>query len=343
MTTVVVTDPEYRKAVDVFQNADGFDCIPAPPGEEELAEAIRKADARFAIVGVESYRGILYDAIPRGGVIARFGVGHDGIDKALAASRGILCCNTPGVLDDSVAECTLGLMLAAARHTAACAADNRAGHWIPRVGSELAGKTLAVIGCGKIGCKVARIATLGFGMQVVGCDLAPPDADAPIDAFYPEFDDAVAQADFVSLHIPDIPATRNYLNGDRLARMKPSAILINTARGAVVDEDALYDAVAGGSLAGAALDVFKAEPYTPHDPARDLRTLDRVLMTPHIGSSTTEACDRMARAALENIATALAGRVDAMDLIPEAPKEAPELRRLEAQIVNGPYGSDRNK
>ena len=316
MNTVIVSDPEYRKAVDVFQNAAGFDCIPAPPGEDELAGAIRKANARFAIVGVEPYRDSLYEAIPRGGVIARFGVGHDGIDKALAASRGILCCNTPGVLDDSVAECTLGLMLASARHLATCAADNRTGHWTPRVGSELAGKTLAVIGCGKIGCKVARMAKLGFGMQVVGCDLAPPDSDAPIDAFHSEFDEAVAQADFVSLHIPDLPATRNYLNADRLARMKSSAILINTARGAVVDEDALYDAVASGALAGAALDVFKAEPYTPYDSARDLRTLERVLMTPHIGSSTTEACDRMARAALENIANALAGRVDAMSLIP---------------------------
>ena len=315
MTTVVVTDPEYRKAADVFQNADGFDCIPSPPGEEDLANAIRKADARFTIVGVEPYRGSLYDAIPRGGVIARFGVGHDGIDKPLAAARGILCCNTPGVLDDSVAECTLGLMLAAARHIAACAADNRTGRWTPRVGSELAGKTLAVIGCGKIGCKVARIAKLGFGMQVVGCDITAPESDTPMDAFYPAFDDAVAHADFVSLHIPDIPATRNYLNGNRLACMKASAILVNTARGAVVDEDALYDAVNSGALAGAALDVFKAEPYTPHDSARDLRTLDRVLMTPHIGSSTTEACERMARAALENIACAMAGRVHAMSLI----------------------------
>ncbi|MCX6985002.1 MAG: hypothetical protein NT118_09685 [Lentisphaerae bacterium] len=115
---VIVTDLEYRKASHIFKNADGFDCISAPSDEAGLAEKIREAGAKFAIVGVNRYCGGLYDAIPAGGVIVRFGVGHDGLDKTLAKSKGIRCCNTPGVLDDSVAECAVALMLTSARHTA---------------------------------------------------------------------------------------------------------------------------------------------------------------------------------------------------------------------------------
>ncbi|MFZ2656142.1 MAG: NAD(P)-dependent oxidoreductase [Victivallales bacterium] len=315
MMKVIVTDLEYGKAADIFKNAEGFECIPAPSDESGLAAKIRETAAKFAIVGVTRYCGELYDAIPAGGVIVRFGVGHDGVDKVLAKAKGIHCCNTPGVLDDSVAEFAMGLMLASARHIAACSADNKSGKWCPRTGFELSGKILSIIGCGNIGRKVAKIAKCGFGMKVVGFDVEKPKDMGAIDEFTNDFAIAVKNADFVSLHIPCLPSTRDFINPDRLKMMKRSAILINTARGGILDEDALYDAVKSGIIAGAALDVFKTEPYSPQSSEKDLRTVDGIIMTPHIGSSTIEACERMARAALRNIELAALGRTKEMNLL----------------------------
>lgn len=315
MPTLIITRPEYEKAAHIFDDADNFRCIPAPSPEPELAANIREHDARFIIVGVEEYTSELYDALPSGGVIARFGVGHDGIDKSRARQNGILCCNTPGTLDDSVAECAVGLMIDASRHIASCSASNKTGQWKPRIGSELAGKTLMIVGCGKIGCKVARMARDGFAMRVVGVDVQQPRHPDPFEDITDEFANAAPKADFVSLHIPDIPATQDFMDAKKLTTMKQSAILINTARGGVLDEDALYDALDSGDIAAAALDVFKNEPYTPQSSNKDLRNLDNIIMTPHIGSSTTEACERMARAALDNIRYAINGNEDKMDLV----------------------------
>lgn len=312
MHRIAVTELEYRKAQAVFEEAcaDGLVCFPAPAAEAELAAFVREHAIRNVIIGVEPYRGALYEALPPGGVIARFGVGMDGVDQAKATAYGLVCTNTPGVLDDSVAEFALGLMLSAARHIPVTSAGVEAGLWKPRVGCELRNRTLAVIGCGAIGRRVARCAAFGFGMRVIGCDSAPVDATALCTEWgfariVAEFAEAVATADFVSLHIPSIPATHHFMNADRLAMLPRQAILVNTARGAVVDETALYDAVATGHLAGAALDVFDREPYVPVSPAKDLRTQSGILMTPHIGSSTAEACARMATAALCNIRRAM--------------------------------------
>ena len=322
MKTVVVTEIEYRKAPPIFEKAreGGWHCIPAPPGESELAEAIRRHGASHAVIGVDRYVEALYDALPRGGVLARFGVGHDGVDKQKATARGILCVNTPGVLDASVAEHTLGLMLAAARHTVEMAAACRAHQWSPKVGTELLDKRLAVIGCGPIGCRVAQMAFAGFGMRVVGSEIREVDEKVLRQRFgfervVKEFSAAVEGAEFVSLHIPSAPQTRHFINRDRLAQIPAGAWLINTARGAVVDEAALFDALKGGSLCGAALDVLECEPYAPVDPARDLRSLSNVILTPHVGSSTREACACMAERALRNIALAEARNFSAMDLL----------------------------
>ena len=313
MIKVLVTDLEYNKAKHIFQNASGFECISAPSDEAGLAKAIRDEQAEYVIVGINKYTNELYEAIPAGGVIARFGVGHDGIDKIQAKAKGIYCTNTPGVLDDSVAECAIGMILTAARHLAVCAADNKNGAWKNRVGVELAGKTLAIIGCGNIGRKVAKIAKLGFGMKVVGYDIVKGSNMENFDDFYPDFAEAVKNADFVTIHIPNIPATQNFINSERLSMMKKGGWLINTARGGVVDEDALFDAVKNNLIGGAALDVFKDEPYIPQ--MKDLRTLENVIMTPHIGSSTLEACERMALSSLKNIASADAGKITEMNII----------------------------
>jgi len=276
MTKIAVTQLEYDKAPEIFRTAEDLECIRVPNNEPGLAAAVREHAAAHAIVGVDRYTGPLYDALSEGGVIARFGVGYDGLDLRQATERGILCCNTPGVLDQSVAECAVGLMLDAARHIARCNCELRNGGWQNRVGTELAGKTLAVIGCGAIGRRVAKIAKHGFGMHVFGHDIRPVD-DAAFDETTTDFASAVAEARVVSLHIPDIPATRDFINAERLAMLRSDTILVNTARGGILDEDALFAAVASGKPAAAALDVFKAEPYAPHSSEKDLRTLQNIL------------------------------------------------------------------
>ena len=314
MIKVAVTDLEYNKAVDIFKNVDGLECLCAPTPEAKLTEFIIENEISHVIIGVAKYIGKLYDALPCGGVIARFGVGHDGVDKKLAAKKGLFCTNTPGVLDDSVAECAIGLMLTGARQFATCINDNKSGIWKNRVGNELSGKTLAIIGCGAIGRKTAKIASAGFGMNVVGYDVIMVE-DNIFNKLHTDFSDAVANADFISIHIPDIPATKDFINAKRLTQIPTKAVLINTARGNVVDENALYDVLFTGKLTSAALDVFKNEPYAPQNPAKDLRTLANIIMTPHIGSSSVEACNRMAQASLKNIELCENNQIDDMNII----------------------------
>ena len=300
---VIVTEPEFRRAEQLFGSASEVRCVAAPDDEWPLAAAIRDAGARAAIVGVRPYRDALYAALPRGGVIARFGVGHDGIDKAQATQAGILCTNTPGVLEQSVAELTMLLILAASRHLPEVTGRMANREWHPRTGGEIRGKSLAVIGRGRIGTAVMQAARDGFGMQVV---CAGRNDDFTI---------AASDADFVSLHLPANQETHHFLNRERLETLPPHAWIINTARGSVVDESALYDALAAGRIAGAALDVFEREPYVPVDPTRDLRTLPNVILTPHIGSNTVDANARMAGRALRNVRLATSGEYGQLDLV----------------------------
>jgi phosphoglycerate dehydrogenase-like enzyme len=310
-----VTETEFHRAPEVFTSA-AVQCIAVPGDEATLAREVTARDARNVIVGSVKYTGALYDALPRGGVIARFGVGHDGIDKEKATVAGLLCTNTPGVLDQSVAELAMLLILSAARRLACLDAEMRHGTWnLGPSGLELRGKTLAVIGVGRIGQATARIASQGFGMRTVGFRRTLPADAAPFDSVTTDFRSAVGDADFVSLHINAEPANHHFLDRARLALMPSRAWLINTARGAVVDENALYDAVSERRLAGAALDVFDREPYVPADPSRDLRKLSNVVLTPHVGSHTLEANRGMAERALQNVMRAEAGDFAGMDLV----------------------------
>jgi phosphoglycerate dehydrogenase-like enzyme len=281
---VLVTEHEFRKAEALFVAAG---CEPAPADEQALADAVKARGARVVIVGVAPYRGALYEAVA-GGLIARFGVGHDSINKTLARQHNIIVTNTPGALDASVAELAIWLM--------GCAARPRGG----TAGIELRGKTLGVLGFGKIGKQVAQIAEHGLGMKVLACDVGPGFVSA---------EELFRQSDVVSVHLPSNADTRHFINATRLSWMKPSALLVNTARGAVLDEAALYDALVAGRLSGAALDVFEIEPYQPIAPGKDLRTLDNVVMTPHIGSNTREANRRMAEMSLANVRHFLAGEL----------------------------------
>jgi phosphoglycerate dehydrogenase-like enzyme len=314
---VLVTEQEYRKAERSFVSAAGLECLRAPDAESDLAAAIREARTSYVIVGPRPYSGPLYEALPPGGVIARFGVGHDGIDKAKATAARLLCTNTPGVLDQSVAELTMLLVGAAARQLPALSANMTQYVWEPAIGEELQGKTLAIVGCGSIGRAVARIATVGYGMRVIGC--TRPDTPAAALEHFAEvtndFAAAVRGADFVSLHLSSSRDNLGWLDRERLSRLGERSWLINTARGWMVDEAALFTALVEHRLAGAALDVFAEEPYVPAEGSGDLRSLPNVILTPHVGSNTAAANRRMAERALQNIAFAERRAFAEMDLV----------------------------
>jgi lactate dehydrogenase-like 2-hydroxyacid dehydrogenase len=320
MEPVLVTEKEYAKAEQIFRAATAFAIRPAPAEEGALSAAVLQCRARAVIVGVESYTGPLYRALRetgngRGALIARFGVGHDSVDKAQARENGIIVCNTPGVLDISVAEYALWLMGCFARRICQIEARLRAGQFSGETGGELGAKRLGILGLGRIGRKVARMAHFGLGMEVWAADryhpheleaqerrsLADIQSDYGLEVYTSNTDQLLRECDYVSIHLSATPATRHFINAPRLALLKPAAVLINTARGNVVDEAALYDALVAGRMGGAALDVFDHEPYRPVAADKDLRTLSNIVLTPHAASNTREANQRMAAACLANV------------------------------------------
>jgi phosphoglycerate dehydrogenase-like enzyme len=210
------------------------------------------------------------------------------------------------------------LIGAAARALLPAATRTAQRVWAPVTGGELQGKTLAIIGCGAIGRCVARIASLGYGMQVVGCsrpDVPPPAALEHFHVVTNDFSAAVRDADVVSLHMTASGDNVHFINRARLSALGARAWLINTARGSILDEGALFDALVSGRLAGAALDVFACEPYAPANGSGDLRSLPNVILTPHIGSNTVAANSRMAESALHNIVLAEARAFSHMNLL----------------------------
>ncbi len=305
-TKVLIVDRIYKRSKNIFDKAADIEFVQVGKEEAQIASAIASQGAGAVVLATEKYTDSLYSAVPKDGLIARYGVGHDGIDKAKAAARGQFVTITPGVLDNSVAEHTIFLLGALAREIAVGDAGLKAGQWGKSTGMELAGKTLAILGCGAIGRKVAKIAAMGLSMNVVAFDVAKLDAqqlkrDCGISELAASMQQAVAKADVVSIHLPAIDATKDFVNAAFLANMKKTALLINTSRGSIVDEQALYDALNEGTIAGAAIDVFKKEPYEPANPDKDLRKLKNIVLTPHLGSSTNEASERMAESVIHNI------------------------------------------
>ncbi|HSD82062.1 MAG TPA: NAD(P)-dependent oxidoreductase [Solirubrobacteraceae bacterium] len=266
-----------------------------PPPPAALRELVAPADALLCLL-TDRVDAELLDAAPRLVAIANYAVGADNIDLGACAARGIPVGVTPGVLTDATADLALALLLAAARNLLPAAADARAGRWrtwepAGWLGLELRGATLAVVGYGRIGQAVAERAR-GFGMRV-----------EPV-ARGDDLHAALRRADAVSLHVPLTEATRHLVDADALAAMKPTAILVNTARGAIVDQDALVAALRAGTIAAAALDVTDPEPPAPDDP---LLKLPNALVVPHIGSATRATRARMAAMAADNLLAALAG------------------------------------
>jgi glyoxylate reductase len=251
----------------------------------------------------------LIEASPRLRVISSCSVGVDHVDLAAASARGIRVGNTPGVLTETTAELSMALMLAATRRVVECDRFVRAGLWTPErrwqpdmfLGRDLYGANLGIVGLGPIGRAVATRAR-AFGMRVLGWSRTRRDLEGveQIELF-----ELLARADVVSLHVALAPETRGLLDAGALARMKPGAILVNTARGDLVDEEALVAALASGALGAAALDVFAREPLAASSP---LSRLDNVVLTPHVGSATILTRRRMAELAVENLLAGLEGR-----------------------------------
>nr|WP_314484575.1 D-glycerate dehydrogenase [uncultured Pseudomonas sp.] len=252
----------------------------------------------------------LLDLAPELEVISSVSVGVDNYDIADLDRRGIVLTNTPDVLTQTTADTGFALILATARRVVELANWVRDGHWRSSLGpshfgSDVHGKTLGIVGMGRIGEALARRAAAGFGMQVIYHSQRPkPDVEARYGARRCALDDLLPQADFVCLTVPLSPTTEGLIGRRELALMKPEAILINISRGPVVDEQALIDALETRRIRGAGLDVFVQEPLAIDSP---LLRLDNVVATPHIGSATEDTRQAMARCAVDNLLAALAG------------------------------------
>ena len=244
-------------------------------------------------------------------VISNMAVGFNNIDLNAATKRGIYVTNTPGILTDTTADCAFALLMVTARRIAEADRHVRAGKWIhtwgPKmfIGSDIHGKTLGIIGLGRIGSAVAKRAK-GFDMRVIYYDVhRRPDLENELGITYRPLDEVLSASDFVTLHIPLTEGTHHMIGEKELSTMKRRAFLINTSRGPVVDEGALYRALRDGVIAGAGLDVFEEEPINPVSP---LLKLDNVVLTPHIASASVETRTKMAVTAAENLVSVLQGK-----------------------------------
>ncbi|MBZ5486554.1 D-glycerate dehydrogenase [Halomonas aquamarina] len=252
----------------------------------------------------------LLDAAPNLEVIALISVGYDTVPVDELTRRGILLCNTPDVLTETTADTGFTLLMATARRVVELATWVKAGAWEASIGpdlygSDVNGKTLGMVGFGRIGQAVARRGALGFGMKVLYSNASPkPDVERELGAERRELDALLAESDFVCLTVPLTEETEKLIGADELKQMKSSAILINIARGKVVDEGALIEALENGTIRGAGLDVFEQEPLADTSP---LPGMANVVALPHIGSATHETRTAMAQRAVDNIRLALTG------------------------------------
>lgn len=280
---------QWERAGFVVESAAG------PLQEEELIRLLHGADA--LLVGTDQVSRKVLEQSDSLRMICKYGVGIDNIDKEAASALGIVVDNTPGVNTEAVADYTFGLLLSLARQIPESHADLLQGKWKKRVGIEVWGKTLGILGLGAIGKAVARRAK-GFDMRIAAFDLYP---DYEFAAEYgikiTDFSTLIQTADIVTIHLALTDDTYHLIGSQELAAMKPEALVINTSRGGIVDESALSDALASGRIAGAALDVFQNEPLLDSP----LTTVDRLLLTPHNASASIEAIRRMTEQSTERI------------------------------------------
>ena len=277
------------------------------PDRGEIERLMADADGAVTLLS-DKIDGALLDACPRLKVVANHAVGFENVDVEAATQRGIWVANTPDVLTDATADLTMALILAVARRIVEAdrfMRGGRYGGWGPRMlrGHDLNGRTLGIVGFGRIGRAVARRAA-AFGMEIVYYDPAAAPGEADFEARSVGLDELIAQSDVVSLHCPYKPELHHLFGAEQFAAMKSSALFVNTARGGLMDEAALVAALQAGEIAGAGLDVYEREPaFEP-----GLAAMDNVVMLPHIGSATYGTRDAMAELAARNVIEVLDGR-----------------------------------
>jgi lactate dehydrogenase-like 2-hydroxyacid dehydrogenase len=293
-------EAELRRDFDARLNQD--DRALGPDG---LQDALRTSDALLCTVTDRLTAEVLSAEPLRARMLANFGVGFNHIDTSAAKARGLAVSNTPDVLTEATADIAITLLLMVSRRTGEGERHVRAGAWTGwrpthLLGTQVSGKVLGLVGMGRIARAVARRAHHGFGMRVIFHDPFPPSpSEAAALGAEPRssLEQVLEEADFVSLHCPATPETRHLMNRERLGRMRRSAFLVNTARGDVVDEAALVEALKKGTIAGAGLDVYEQEPKV----SPELLSMENVVLLPHLGSATQETRVAMGMRALENL------------------------------------------
>jgi lactate dehydrogenase-like 2-hydroxyacid dehydrogenase len=309
---VIVTrrlpDPVEHRAAALFDVV--LNATDEPLSAGGLADAMRSADGVLVTVTDRIDAAVLGAQPRRAGIVANFGVGYDHIDLDAASRHGIVVTNTPGVLTDDTADLAMALLLAVMRRVGEGERHVRAGAWTGwrpthMLGTRVTGATLGIVGMGRIGRAVAARAHHGFGMPIRYFQPRPvdPPLDLPARACT-SLKELLEGCDVVSLHCPSTPETRHLIDAERLALMRPGSVLINTARGDIVDDAALARALANGTPAGAGLDVYAREPQVP----QALMRLENVVLLPHLGSATVQARRAMGDRAIDNLEAFFAGR-----------------------------------
>ena len=313
ISTVTLDDDLWRKLTDT---CDARFVDRGLPRAELLAEL---RDCTGAIgTTLDTVDKEFFDAAPKLRVFSTHSVGYDGIDVDEATRRGILVCNTPGVLTNAVANLTVAMILCLARRLFVYEAYAKSGDWArrepkPPLGVDVEGKTVGVVGFGRIGQEVTRRAQ-ALGMRTIWYDVFDAAHESAPKSEYRPLESLLEESDFVTLHSNLSESTHHVVNESALNRMKGSAYLINTARGPLVDQAALTEALKSDKIAGAALDVFETEPVDENDP---LVKMDNVICLPHMGTATEETRRAMRELAVENLLTALAGRRPPAPVNPE--------------------------
>jgi glyoxylate reductase len=289
-----------------------------PPSRAVLMAELRAADGVLSLL-TDKMDAEIMDAAPRLRVISNYAIGYDNIDVQAATERGIMVCHTPGVLTDTTADFAFTLLACVARRVVEAANYVRRGQWktwgpMLCLGYDLHGATLGLIGLGRIGREVAKRAK-GFEMRVLYHDLdRQPRLERELGLVYTDLETLLKESDLISLHTPLTPETYHLIGAEQFAVMKKTAVLVNTSRGQVVDQRALYQALVSGEIAGAGLDVTDPEPIDPDDA---LLELDNCVVVPHIASASVAARTLMATMAAENLVAALQGRMPRNPVNPE--------------------------
>ncbi|KKW21176.1 MAG: D-isomer specific 2-hydroxyacid dehydrogenase, NAD-binding protein [Parcubacteria group bacterium GW2011_GWB1_52_7] len=314
---IFVTRKIPNRGIEMLRSA-GHEIVISPHDRvltpDELISGGTGADAVLAQLTDKVTRDVLAAWKPSVRIIANYAVGYDNIDVAAAKELGIVVTNTPDVLTETVAEHAFALMLSIAHRVVEADKFMRAGKyigWEPELllGTDLSHKTLGILGLGRIGSLVAHHGAKGFNMRVLYYDVKRNENfEKEIEAQFRETPEAVLkEADFISIHVPLLPTTKHLINAERLRMMKPTAYLVNTSRGPIVDEHALAEALRDKVIKGAALDVFENEPAM--DPT--LKDLDNVIVTPHIASATEDTRQKMGEVAAKNIIAVLENKAPA--------------------------------